>query len=431
MAEPLLAPVGGVPELVETSEGLGEVLSQLKAGSGPIAIDAERASGYKYSARAYLIQIKRSGGGLHLIDPIAVGQSPYWNEMSDAFADQEWIIHASTQDLACLREVGINPQIIFDTELAGRIAGCERVGLGPLTEQLLDVTLAKEHSAVDWSLRPLRPEWLNYAALDVELLVELRDEIEKLLIANRKLEWAKQDFAAILKSPPPSPRKDPWRRTSGIHKIRDLTALAIIRSLWAARNEFAKEIDLAPGRVFNDETLVLIATKPPKGFGDFKKALLRRTRLTSMPFEEWFELFEAAQQMTGEELPKLRMPSEGLPAPKMWQSRNPLGYARLTHARAAVLECAAENSMPAENLISPEAVRRVCWPTPTAEIADRLKFVASELAEFGARSWQIELISGPISAILGETEPLIVEVPLEEVTEGETPIPESDELRNS
>ena len=426
MAEPLLAPVGGVPDLVETSEGLGEVLSQLKSGSGPIAIDAERASGYKYSARAYLIQIKRDGGGLHLIDPIAVGQSPYWKEMSDAFADQEWIIHASTQDLACLREVGINPQIIFDTELAGRIAGCERVGLGPLTEQLLDVTLAKEHSAVDWSLRPLRPEWLNYAALDVELLIELRDEIEKLLIENRKLEWAKQDFAAILKSPPPLPRKDPWRRTSGIHKIRDLTALAIIRSLWAARNEYAKEIDLAPGRVFNDETLVLIATKPPKGFGDFKKALLRRTRLTSMPFEEWFELFEAAQQMTGDELPKLRMPSEGLPAPKMWQSRNPLGYARLTHARAAVLECAAENFMPAENLISPEAVRRVCWPTPPAEIADRLKFVASELAEFGARSWQIELISGPIAAILGETEPLLVEVPPEEVTEGETPAPESD-----
>jgi ribonuclease D len=399
-------------------------------GSGPIAIDAERASGYKYSARAYLIQIKRKGGGLHLIDPIAVGESPYWAEMSNAFADQEWIIHASTQDLACLREVGIDPKIIFDTELAGRIAGCERVGLGPLTEQLLDVTLAKEHSAVDWSLRPLRPEWLNYAALDVELLVELRDEIKKLLIANKKLEWAKQDFAAILKSPPSPPRKDPWRRTSGIHKIRDLTALAIIRSLWAARNEFAKEIDLAPGRVFNDETLVLIATKPPKGFGDFKKALLRRTRLTSMPFEEWFELFEAAQQLTGDELPKLRMPSEGLPAPKMWQSRNPLGYARLTHARAAVLECAAENFMPAENLISPEAVRRVCWPTPPVEIADRLKFVASELAEFGARSWQIELISGPISTILGETEPLIVETPPEEVTESEIPSSESDELRN-
>ena len=424
MAEPLLAPVGGVPKLVESSQELGEVLAQLKSGNGPIAIDAERASGYKYSSRAYLIQIKRNGGGLHLIDPIAVGESPYWSEMSRTFADQEWIIHASTQDLACLREVGINPELIFDTELAGRIAGCERVGLGPLTEQLLGITLAKEHSAVDWSLRPLRPEWLNYAALDVELLIELRNEIEKLLIENKKLNWAKEDFAAILKAPPPTPRKEPWRRTSGIHKIRDLKALAIIRGLWDARNEFAKEIDLAPGRVFNDETLVLIATKPPKGFGDFKKALLRRTRLTSMPFESWFEIFEEAQKLEGEDLPKLRVPSEGLPPPKMWQSRNPLGYARLTHARAAVIECALNNAMPAENLISPEAIRRVCWPTPPDDPADRLKFVESELTEFGARSWQIGLICDPVAAILGETEPLVIEV--EQGVEAESPTAESD-----
>ena len=424
MAEPLLAPVGGVPKLVESSQELGEVLAQLKSGNGPIAIDAERASGYKYSSRAYLIQIKRNGGGLHLIDPIAVGESPYWNEMSKTFADQEWIIHASTQDLACLREVGINPELIFDTELAGRIAGCERVGLGPLTEQLLGITLAKEHSAVDWSLRPLRPEWLNYAALDVELLIELRNEIEKLLIEYKKLNWAKEDFAAILKAPPPTPRKEPWRRTSGIHKIRDLKALAIIRGLWDARNEFAKEIDLAPGRVFNDETLVLIATKPPKGFGDFKKALLRRTRLTSMPFESWFEIFEEAQKLEGEDLPKLRVPSEGLPPPKMWQSRNPLGYARLTHARAAVIECALNNAMPAENLISPEAIRRVCWPTPPDDPADRLKFVESELTEFGARSWQIGLICAPVAAILGETEPLVIEV--EQGVEAESPTAESD-----
>ena len=426
MAEPLLAPAGGVPELISTPEQLAEMIAELKGGTGPIAIDAERASGYKYSARAYLIQIKRNGGGLHLIDPIAVGESKYWGELSETFKEEEWIIHASTQDLACLREVGIDPQIIFDTELAGRIAGCERVGLGPLTEQLLDVALAKEHSAVDWSIRPLRPEWLNYAALDVELLVELRNEIEKLLIENGKLEWAKEDFAAILRAPASQPRKDPWRRASGIHKVRDLNALAIIRALWFARNEFAKEIDLAPGRVFNDETLLLIATKPPKGFGDFKKALLRRTRLTAMPFEDWFKLFEEAQSLEGEDLPKLRTPSEGLPPPKMWQTRNPLGYARLTHARAAIIELALVNNMPAENLISPEAIRRVCWPNPPEDLDDRERFVVSELSEFGARPWQVALVLGPITAILSETEPLIVEVAPEEVTEGESPAHESD-----
>lgn len=426
MAEPLLAPLGGVPELIETPEALAEMISSLANGTGPIAIDAERASGYKYSARAYLIQIKRNGGGLHLIDPIAVGQTHYWSELNAAFADQEWIIHASTQDLACLREVGIDPQIMFDTELAGRIAGCERVGLGPLTEQLLGVTLAKEHSAVDWSIRPLRPEWLNYAALDVELLIELRNEIEKLLIDAGKLDWAKEDFAAILQAPAPQPRRDPWRRASGIHKVRDLNALAIIRSLWLARNEFGKEIDLAPGRVFNDETLLLIATKPPKGFGDFKKALLRRTRLTDMPFEDWFKLFEEAQNLEGDDLPKLRLPSEGLPPAKMWQSRNPIGYARLTHAKAAIAECAIANGMPAENLISPEAVRRSCWPTPPESDADRRKFVAHELTEFGARPWQIELVLAPIMAILSEREPLIVEVTESGGEEPETPSADSE-----
>ena len=410
MAEPLLAPLGGVPDLIETPDALAEMILQLKNGEGPIAIDAERASGYKYSARAYLIQIKRNGGGLHLIDPIAVGETKYWQELNSEFADQEWIIHASTQDLACLREVGINPQIMFDTELAGRIAGCERVGLGPLTEQLLGITLAKEHSAVDWSIRPLRPEWLNYAALDVELLIELRNEVEKLLIANGKLEWAKEEFFSILNAPAPLPRKDPWRRASGIHKVRDLNALAIIRALWLARNEFGREIDLAPGRVFNDETLLLIATKPPKGFGDFKKALLRRTRLTDMPFELWFKLFEEAQELTGEDLPKLRLPSEGLPPAKMWQSRNALGYARLTHAKAAIIDCALAHSMPPENLISPEAVRRVCWPTPPENDSDRRKFVTTELAEFGARPWQIELVLTPLVGILGALEPLVIEV---------------------
>ena len=110
----------------------------------------------------------------------------------------------------------------------------------------------------------------------------------------------------------------------------------------------------------------------------------------------------------------------------MWQSRNPVGYARLTHAKAAIAECAIANGMPTENLISPEAVRRSCWPTPPESDADRRKFVASELAEFGARPWQIELVLAPIVAILSEREPLIVEVTESEGEEPETPAADSE-----
>jgi ribonuclease D len=407
MAEPLLAPYNGIPKLVETIAELQSCIDQILSGTGPIAIDAERASGYRYSARAYLIQIKRTDGGLHLIDPIAVGPTKLWRELSEAVGDAEWIIHASTQDLACLREVGIEPKKIFDTELGGRIAGCERVGLGPLTEELLDIQLAKEHSAVDWSLRPLREEWLNYAALDVELLVELRDKVAGILLAQGKLGWAEEDFASILKAPPAPPRTDPWRRTSGMHKVRDRLTLGVIRELWLARDAYARQIDIAPGRVFNDETLMEIVTKRPNGLGDFRKIILRRTRVQNSPVEDWYEIFTKALTMPFEEQPELRIASTALPPVKVWQVRNPLGYARITHARSLVLEISTDLVMAAENLISPEAVRRVCWANPSASPEEFIPFVESTLAQYGARKWQIRALAPALAGILTVTEPLI------------------------
>ncbi len=413
VATPLLAPEHGVPELVVDEKGLQEVLDQMKAGSGPIAIDAERASGYKYSQRAYLIQIKRNGGGLHLIDPVAIGQTPLWDEMSKSFAQVEWIIHASTQDLPCLREVGLQPQILFDTELGGRIAGCERVGLGALTELLLGLSLAKEHSAVDWSIRPLRHEWLNYAALDVEVLIDLRDKVEELLESKGKLTWAMQDFQAILTAPPNPPRVDPWRRTSGMHKVRDRQTLAIIRDLWIARDEYAKHLDISPGRVFNDEALVEIATKRPADVTALTKIISRRSRVVNPPTKKWHEIMIAAIALPDSELPEVRLKSDALPPPKIWPERNPPAHARLTHARAAVLDIASTNELPAENLISPELIRRLCWATPP--VADDLESYSSDfLAKMGARPWQTALLAPALALALLQTEPVVIPEVIEE-----------------
>lgn len=185
-------PDHGTPPVVEDSEALKKSIAEIAQGRGPIAIDAERASGFRYSARAYLIQIFRRGGGLHLIDPIAINadksSAAAIAALNELIASEEVVIHASTQDLPCLREFGINPQRLFDTELGARIAGCPRVGLGSLCESLLEVSLAKEHSAVDWSIRPLQQEWLDYAALDVEVLIDLRDRVAELLSAQGKLD---------------------------------------------------------------------------------------------------------------------------------------------------------------------------------------------------------------------------------------------------
>ena len=132
-ATPLLAPAAGTPAVIESEESFRLALLELAKGAGPFAVDAERASGYKYSARAYLIQIKRNGGGLHLIDPIPFGPGhQLFIELNELLNTDEVILHASTQDLPCLRELGINPKLLFDTELGGRIAGLPRVGLWPL-----------------------------------------------------------------------------------------------------------------------------------------------------------------------------------------------------------------------------------------------------------------------------------------------------------
>lgn len=417
MTEPLLSPRGGVPPLITDESAFLGALKQLQEGSGPIAIDAERASGYRYSQRAYLIQIYRRGGGLHLIDPISIADPILWERLNSTFEECEWIIHASTQDLPCLRELGIHPKILFDTELGGRIAGCERVGLGPLCEALLDIQLAKEHSAVDWSLRPLHPDWLIYAALDVDVLIDLRDAVEKLLEERGKLEWAREDFAQILNNPPPSPRIDAWRRTSGMHKVRDRMTLAIIKAFWEVRDDFARQIDMAPGRIFNDDALIEIATKRPTKIDEFTKIVKRRSRASNIPTTEWFALMHSTLQLPDSDLPILRTPNIGLPPVKLWRERNFAAHARLTHARAAVIERAQELDLPVENLISPETIRQLVWKTPPESGLE--SYIESLLALHGARPWQINQITPVLLAPMLASEPLVVEVPatLDEVQE--------------
>ncbi len=411
-AIPLLAPVGGVPKVVESESEFENALAQLAQGSGPFALDTERASGYKYSARAYLIQVKRTNGGLHLIDPIPFGpHHPLFLKFNELLNTDEVILHASTQDLPCLRELGINPTKLFDTELGGRIAGLPRVGLGPLLESQMGVLLAKEHSSVDWSTRPLPQDWLNYAALDVELLVELRDRIYELLNSAGKLQWAMQDFAAILVAPPSAPRVDPWRRTSGIHKIKKRQQLAVVRALWNVRNELAQEADIAPSRLLSDNAISALAVADSaitnrKHLEKVLKPIGLRARWIENA-ATWISAITEAITMDEDSWPQVRSNTDALPPIKLWRDRFPERYAPLTHARAQLDLRATELNIPLENLISPEAVRRICWNKPLGE-------VSTALAALGVRPWQIEIAAPLLEAALLEVEPLEIAEPATE-----------------
>ena len=413
-AVPLLQPANGTPPVIDTESAFETALHELSQGTGPFAVDAERASGFRYSARAYLIQIKRNNGGLHLIDPIPFGPGHrLFEQLNTLLNSDEVILHASTQDLPCLRELGINPLQLFDTELAGRIAGLPRVGLGPLLESLMGVTLAKEHSAADWSARPLPHDWLTYAALDVELLVELRDRMYEILKASNKIDWALEEFASIVKAPPAPPRVDPWRRTSGMHKIKKRDQLAIIQALWNARDAIAAEQDIAPGKLLNDSAIVELAIVAPTTKREFEKALrplgLRARWMENL--KVWLDSVATAVALPEEQWPQMRTNTDTLPPIKLWRDKFPDKYAPLSHARAAIEQLSLEKQIPVENLMTPELVRRICWAPPagsTEELSPSL--VEDGLKALGARQWQIDLVAPILAAALLHKEPLPVEV---------------------
>ncbi|HEY1626736.1 MAG TPA: ribonuclease D [Streptosporangiaceae bacterium] len=384
-----------MPPVVATPDALAEVTGKLASGEGPVAVDAERASGYRYGQRAYLVQLRRGGSGTVLIDPIAC---PDLSGVDHALADAEAVLHAASQDLPCLAEVGYRPQRLFDTELAGRLLGYPRVALGTLVEEVLGFHLEKGHSAADWSTRPLREELLLYAALDVEVLVELRDALDAQLTEQGKREWAEQEFSATLAAEPPAPRADPWRRTSGIHRVQSRRGLAVVRELWTARDTIAQAADLSPRRVLPDAAIIDAARTPPAGHVQLIKITGFAGRYARRHEKEWLAAIRLARTQTDSELPEpVGGTQNGPPPAHRWSERDPAAAARLAGARLAITTLATDHNLPAENLLSPDAVRRLSWEPPQPCDPDT---VAAALAGYGARPWQIELTAGPIAAAL-------------------------------
>ncbi|RAX51064.1 ribonuclease D [Arthrobacter sp. AQ5-05] len=383
-------PRDGVPEVITTAPGLARAARAIAAGTGPVAVDAERASGFRYGQRAFLVQLRREGSGSWLIDPVPFENL---NPIQEAIGNETWILHAASQDLPCLRELGLDPARLFDTELAARIAGLPRVGLGPAVEALLGLRLAKEHSAADWSTRPLPEPWLRYAALDVEVLDELRVELIKILEADGKLDFAEQEFEAVRTAPPAPPRVDPWRRTSGLHQIRDRRTLAAVRALWETRESLAQTRDTAPGRLIPDSALVAAAKAMPKSVPALLKTPGFHGRSAAKDAPKWLRALQDAS--TTSELPPNQVPNNAPPPPKVWADKDPVAAARLQTARAWVSRTAESLNIPTENLLTPDTLRRLCWSPPAQIDPDT---VADALRALGARQWQIDLV-GPVLTV--------------------------------
>jgi ribonuclease D len=392
----LREPRDGVPEPIRTPDQLARAAEAFRGGTGPVAVDAERASGYRYSQRAYLVQLRRVGAGTALVDPIEL---PDLSPLGTALGDAEWILHAASQDLPCLAEVGLYPSRLFDTELAGRLLGDDRVALGTMVERHLGVRLEKGYSAADWSTRPLPHEWLVYAALDVELLGALRQALAAELASAGKTDWAAQEFEAVRTAPSPVPREDPWRRTSGIHVIRNRRQLAAVRALWLARDRYAAERDIAPGRLLPDSAIIAAARADPRRPSDLVGLPVfggpRQRRQTG----RWFAALIEARELPDDELPPVTGGgADQIPPPSRWRDRAPEAADRLVLCRAAVTRLAEQHQVLAQNLLASDVVRALAWQPPKPASVGAVR---ATLARLGARAWQVDLIGVPLAEALG------------------------------
>jgi ribonuclease D len=389
---PLLAPRDGVPDLSVSSAEIRKAADLLASGEGPFAVDAERASGFRYSNRAYLVQIRRAKAATVLIDPVNHGGDPVETmaPIAEVLKSDEWILHAADQDLPCLAEIGIVPTKLYDTELAGRLAGYDKVNLAAMVQRLLGLHLTKGHGAADWSQRPLPAEWLNYAALDVEVLLDLRDAIAAVLDEQGKTEWAAQEFDFLRSFVATPTRRDRWRRTSGIHKVRDPRALAAVRELWVTRDHIAQRRDIAPGRILPDAAIINAAVADPDTV----------EKLTALPIfggprqrrsaQTWLDALARAR--TTDDPPSAQEPSTGPPPASRWARRKPEAAARLEAARTGLTKLSQRVSVPTENLVSPDVVRRLCWDWESPpDPADTAAAVEDFLRESQVRPWQREL----------------------------------------
>lgn len=404
---PVLAvPADGIPAVVDTPAALAQAVEALSGGSGPVAVDTERAQGYRYSAKAYLLQFRRAGAGTFLIDPTAFevdAARADFSELARGLADDDWILHAASQDLPCLAEVKLVPRTLFDSELAARLLNLPRVNLSALMETALGVSLLKEHSAADWSRRPIPEDWLAYAALDVERLIELREWLIERLLQADKLEWAHQEFSHLVEhANDPAPiRKEPWRRTSGLHALHSPVAMAVVRELWAAREDIAQRLDRAPGRVVPDRALTELAAivensgRPRLGRADLRAVRTFNGRLAARYDSDWLDALDRAAATPRADLPTRHLSPDGPPQPRAWERRWPASFERFYRVRPALIELAEEVDVPVENLLAPDHLRRLLWDSP--DTTDEAT-VDERLTELGARAWQRELAVPVITA---------------------------------
>lgn len=427
MAEHLSSPRGGVPALSDTPESVQAVSESLSCGRGPVAVDTERASGFRFDDRAFLVQLRRDGAGTHLVDPAAVPQAG--EILASVMDTAPWILHAAHSDLPALTSLGWHTPELHDTQIAGRLLGYGQIGLAGMLEEFLGVTVAKDKGREDWSARPIPDAMLSYAALDVELLIELRDVTLSRLRDLGRDGWYRQECDHVSRGwsfPVPEPD---WRKLRGIGHVRDPRGLEIVRRLVDARTSVARDRDVPPEHVLRGSSILDLAQQPGRADQQLRREvsgasrLARTSRGSGVVRELTAVLSSAVRQAVSADpasLPDRPTSSAGRPDHRTWERDHPLAYRLSTGFRDALAVASDHTGIRVEDLLTVRALRSVAWDVscallqtgrrnpslpgedpgdPVSELEDML---GHSLEDQQCRRWQVDLLIDAFAPVVAD-----------------------------
>jgi len=232
-----------------------------------LALDTEGASFHRFLDRIYLLQLSTRDRSA-IIDPIPIGSPARLGELLQG-KSVEVVFHDADYDLRLLhQDYGWHVTNIFDTRIASQLLGIKSFGLAALLEQFFDVKLDKKHQRADWSMRPLTPAMLEYAAQDTRYLLQLKDHMKSELERRGRLHWAEEEFARL-----EGTRWEAEESMEGFLRLkgaRDLSRreLAVLREVANWRDTVAAQLDRATFRVMGNEVLLELARRAPRSVSE-------------------------------------------------------------------------------------------------------------------------------------------------------------------
>ena len=287
---------------IRTTAALEDLAAEL-AGCGAIGIDTEGDSLHHYTERVCLIQLTAFRGLSCLIDPLAVRDlSPLAPILADPSVLK--VVHGGDNDVTSMRrDFGVSFRTMFDTAIAARLLGDTEVGLQALVRNELGVELSKGSQKDDWSKRPLTAKQEAYALADVAHLMALAARLTQRLAEAGRIEWAREEFAALASLPPAVKRTGPdeFRRIKGSAKL-PRRQQAVLRELYQWREERAAAADRPPFKIVGPDVLLALAERSPITIEDVEDALSRYPRQRG-EVDVVFAAIERALQLPDAELP--------------------------------------------------------------------------------------------------------------------------------